>query len=233
MYSNVNDISTCSSHETVKLDHMKARNQNKATKITVSLFNLCSSSHNTHTHTHTQPFYCSSGICPGPPGWAGTRKVKAGKLKPIWIYWSKRQWVTVASAGLYASLHLIPDNHANILPLSFLQAGCPSCRPTNDVKALKAHKLRHIHIFKRSCSGGIKALQDWLRCRNQWQYQTVKTGRSLQVTISARQINLVSGHSLYAMHDHSRFSKLADETLQMSKWKMVEIGRYVDVGLIM
>jgi len=21
-----------------------------------------------HTHTHTQPFYCSSGICPGPPG---------------------------------------------------------------------------------------------------------------------------------------------------------------------
>jgi len=23
----------------------------------------------THTHTHTQPFYCSSGICPGLPGW--------------------------------------------------------------------------------------------------------------------------------------------------------------------
>jgi len=35
-------------------------------------------------YTHTQSFYCSSGICPGPPGWAGTRKVK-----PIWIYWSK------------------------------------------------------------------------------------------------------------------------------------------------
>jgi len=28
------------------------------------------------THTHTQPFYCSSGTCPGPPRWAGTRKVK-------------------------------------------------------------------------------------------------------------------------------------------------------------
>jgi len=42
--------------------------------------------------------------------------------------------VAVASAGLYASLHLIPDNHANIPPLSFLQA----CRPTNSVKALKA-----------------------------------------------------------------------------------------------
>jgi len=30
------------------------------------------------------------------------------------------------------------DNHASIPPLSFLQAICPSCHPTNSVKALKA-----------------------------------------------------------------------------------------------
>ena len=30
------------------------------------------------------------------------------------------------------------DNHASTPPLSFLQAGCPSSRPTNSVKALKA-----------------------------------------------------------------------------------------------
>jgi len=30
------------------------------------------------------------------------------------------------------------DNNASTPPLSFLQAGCPSCRPTNSVKALKA-----------------------------------------------------------------------------------------------
>ena len=30
------------------------------------------------------------------------------------------------------------DNHASTSPLSFLQVGCPSCRPTNSVKALKA-----------------------------------------------------------------------------------------------
>jgi len=30
------------------------------------------------------------------------------------------------------------DNHASTPPLSFLQARCPSCRPTNSVKALKA-----------------------------------------------------------------------------------------------
>jgi len=29
------------------------------------------------------------------------------------------------------------DNHASTPPL-FLQAGCPSCRPTNSIKALKA-----------------------------------------------------------------------------------------------
>ena len=30
------------------------------------------------------------------------------------------------------------DNHASTSPLSFLQAGCPSCLPTNSIKALKA-----------------------------------------------------------------------------------------------
>jgi len=30
------------------------------------------------------------------------------------------------------------DNHASTPLLSFLQAGCPSCRPTNSAKALKA-----------------------------------------------------------------------------------------------
>jgi len=30
------------------------------------------------------------------------------------------------------------DNHTSTPPLYFLQAGCPSCRPTNSVKALKA-----------------------------------------------------------------------------------------------
>ena len=49
--------------------------------------------------------------------------------------------MAVASAGLYASLHLIPDNHANIPPLSFLQAGCPSCRPTDSVKALTVERI--------------------------------------------------------------------------------------------
>jgi len=40
------------------------------------------------------------------------------------------------------------DNHASTPPLSFLQAGCPSCRPTNSIKALKAVLIRVIQKIK-------------------------------------------------------------------------------------
>jgi len=44
------------------------------------------------------------------------------------------------SGGVLAwlSISLQTDDHASTPPLSFLQAGCPSCRPTNSIKALKA-----------------------------------------------------------------------------------------------
>jgi len=41
------------------------------------------------------------------------------------------------------------DNHAKTSPLSFLQAGCPFCRLTNSVKALKAlHDNQVTYITK-------------------------------------------------------------------------------------
>ena len=56
----------------------------------------------THTHTHTDTRLTT--FCRGLPGSAGARKVNQSGF-----YWSKRQWVAVASAGPYASLHLVPD----------------------------------------------------------------------------------------------------------------------------
>jgi len=53
----------------------------------------------------------------------------------------------VASAGPYASLHT--GNHTSTPPLSFLQAGCPSCRPTNSGKALKANITSNITSSKQ------------------------------------------------------------------------------------
>jgi len=43
-------------------------------------------------------------LFPGLPRWAGTRRQNQSGFN-----WSKRQWVAVASAGPYASLHLAPD----------------------------------------------------------------------------------------------------------------------------
>jgi len=38
-----------------------------------------------------------------------------------------------------------------------------------------------------------------------------------QVTAGARRVSLVSGHSLYAMDDDGRFSRLANNTMQLSE----------------
>ena len=85
-----------------------------------------------HTHTHTPHL---TALCTGLPGWAGTRKVK-----PIWILLKQKtvcgsgiRWAICTSAPRSSQIY-----HASTPPLSFLQAGCPSCRPTNSVKAPKA-----------------------------------------------------------------------------------------------
>ena len=49
---------------------------------------------------------------------------------------SEWQWHQLGRMQVCTSLQT--DNHASTPPLSFLQAGCPSCRPTNSVEALKA-----------------------------------------------------------------------------------------------
>jgi len=49
---------------------------------------------------------------------------------------SEWQWHALGHMQVCTSLQT--DNHASTPPFSFLQAGCPSCRPTNSVKALKA-----------------------------------------------------------------------------------------------
>jgi len=48
---------------------------------------------------------------------------------------SEWQWHQLGHMQICTSLQT--NNHASTPPLSFLQAGCPSCRPTNSIKALK------------------------------------------------------------------------------------------------
>jgi len=100
--------------------------------------------HNTHTYTRAsvtqqqqQPFY---GPFPRPPGWAGARR----ELLDFMVQGDiNRGRYTDHPAGRH-SIRLT-SAHLHHPPL-FLQAGCPSCRPTNSVKALKATSVNIITI---------------------------------------------------------------------------------------
>ena len=83
------------------------------------------------THTHIR----LTALCPGLPRWASSRKVK-----PIWILLKQE---TVSGSGIsWAVCKSAPRSRQTTTPAPhysvFLQAGCPSCCPTNSVKALKA-----------------------------------------------------------------------------------------------
>ena len=80
---------------------------------------------NTHTYTRLMALF------PGLPRWAGTRKVK-----PIWIL-LKQETVSGSGISWQVCTSLQTDSHTSTPPLSFLQAGCSSCLPTNSVKTLK------------------------------------------------------------------------------------------------
>jgi len=58
---------------------------------------------------------------------------------------SEWQWHQLGCMEVCTSLQT--DNYASTPPLSFLQAGsiCPSCRPTNSVKALKASRKQAVN----------------------------------------------------------------------------------------
>ena len=80
----------------------------------------------THAHTHTfnGPFSGSTQV----------RRYQKGNT-------SEWQWHQLGHTPVCTLLQT--DNHTSAPPLNFLQAGCPSCCPTNSIKAPKAHKLPH------------------------------------------------------------------------------------------
>jgi len=81
----------------------------------------------THTHTHTRPL---NGPLSGTTRVSRCQKGKTN-LDFTEARYSEWQWHQLGHMQVCTSLQT--DNHA-----SFLQAGRPSCRPTNSVKALKA-----------------------------------------------------------------------------------------------
>ena len=87
-----------------------------------------------HEHTHTHLF---NGLLSGTTRVSRYQKLQKGKnnLDFTGARYTEWQWHQLGHMQVCTSLQT--DNHASTLPLCFLQAGCPSCRPTNSVKALK------------------------------------------------------------------------------------------------
>jgi len=86
------------------------------------------------THTHTHPFN-------GPlSGITRVGRYQKGKTKLDFTEARDSEWQWHPLGHMQVCTSLQADNHASrpTPPLSFLQAGCPSCRPTNSVKVLKA-----------------------------------------------------------------------------------------------
>ena len=84
------------------------------------------------THTHTHPF--NSPL-------SGTTRVsryQKGKTNLDFTEARDREWQWHQLGHMQICTSLQTNNHASTPPLSFLQARCPSCRPANSVKALKA-----------------------------------------------------------------------------------------------
>ena len=81
---------------------------------------------------HTHPFN-------GPFSWT-TRvgRYQKGKTNLDFTEARDSEWQWHQLSHMQVCTLFQTDNNASTSPLSFLQAGCPSCRPTNSVKALKA-----------------------------------------------------------------------------------------------
>jgi len=85
------------------------------------------------TVTHTHPF--NSPL-------SGTTRVsryQKGKSNLDFTEARDSEWQWHQLGNMQVCTSLQTDNCASTPPLSFLQAGCPSCRPANSVKALKEY----------------------------------------------------------------------------------------------
>ena len=87
-------------------------------------------------HTHTHPF---NGI------FSQTTRVsryQTGETNLDFTEARDSEWQWHQLGHMQVCTSHQTDNHASIPPLRFLQAGCPSCCPTNSIKALKVRALK-------------------------------------------------------------------------------------------
>ena len=110
---------------------MKESGGDEIISINVSSILLVLNQHHKSTHTHpfNGPFSLTTQVS----------RYQKGKTSLDFTEASDSEWKWHQLGRMQVCTSLQTDNHASIPPVSFFQAGCPSCRPTHSVKALKAH----------------------------------------------------------------------------------------------
>ena len=95
--------------------------------------NLSENKSFTHTHARAHAFN-------GPlSGTTRVSRYQKGKTNLDFTEARDSEWQWHQLGCMQVCTSLQTDNHTSTPLLSFLQVGCPSCRPTNSVKALKAN----------------------------------------------------------------------------------------------
>ena len=108
----------------------------------------------THTHTHAHTFN-------GPlSGTTQVSRYQKGKTDLDFTEARDSAWQRHQLGHMQVCTSFQTDNHTSTPPLSFLQAGCPSCRPTNSFKALKATPLL--------CTDHLIVFSSWCLCASEW-----------------------------------------------------------------
>jgi len=96
-------------------------------------------------HTYIHPFN-------GPlSGTTRVSRYQKGKTNLDFTEARDSEWQSNPLGHMQVCTALQTDNHASTPTTQFLQAGCPSCRPTNSVKALKALSCSKFMLRIVSC----------------------------------------------------------------------------------
>ena len=107
-------------------------------------------------HTHTHPFN-------GPLSrTTQVSRYQKGKTNLDFTEARDSEWQWHQLGHMQVCTSLQTDNHASTPPLSFLQTGCPSCRPTNSVKALKAQCVTSYQKTQVGTGSNNPSRRDWL-----------------------------------------------------------------------
>jgi len=91
---------------------------------------VCHPTKSKNTHPFNGPF----------SGTTQVSRYQKGKTDLDFTEARDSEWQWHQLGHMQVCILLQTENHASTPPLCFLQAGCPSCHPTNSVKALKATK---------------------------------------------------------------------------------------------